>query len=85
MIFKRGRATAYGTIPSPTHTAASSGDRAEEAGLEPALTITGGTFTLNTGDDAVHSDAYATVTGGTFTIRTGDDGMHADTSLTIVT
>lgn len=62
-----------------------SGDRAEEAGLEPALNITGGTFTLDTGDDAVHSDAYATVTGGTFTIQTGDDGMHADTSLTIGT
>ena len=60
-----------------------SGDRAEEAGIEPELNITGGTFTLNTGDDAVHSDAYATVTGGTFTIQTGDDGMHADTSLTI--
>ncbi|MBQ3285021.1 MAG: carbohydrate-binding domain-containing protein [Ruminococcus sp.] len=62
-----------------------SGDRAEEAGIEPALNITGGTFTLNTGDDAVHSDAYATVTGGTFTIQTGDDGMHGDTSLTIGT
>lgn len=62
-----------------------SGDRAEEAGLEPALNITGGTFTLNTGDDAVHSDAYVTVTGGTFTISTGDDGMHADTSLTLGT
>ena len=60
-----------------------SGDRAEEAGIEPALNITGGTFTLNTGDDAVHSDAYVTVTGGTFTISTGDDGMHGDTSLTI--
>ena len=60
-----------------------SGDRAEEAGIEPALNITGGSFTLNTGDDAVHSDAYVTVTGGTFTIQTGDDGMHADTSLTI--
>lgn len=60
-----------------------SGDRAEEAGIEPALNITGGTFTLNTGDDAIHSDANATVTGGTFTISTGDDGMHADTSLTI--
>ena len=62
-----------------------SGDRAAEAGIEPALNITGGTFTLNTGDDAVHSDANATVTGGTFTISTGDDGMHADTSLTIGT
>ena len=62
-----------------------SGDRADEAGIEPALNITGGTFTLNTGDDAVHSDAYVTVTGGTFTIQTGDDGMHGDTSLTIGT
>ena len=62
-----------------------SGDRAEEAGLEPALNITGGSFTLNTGDDAVHSDAYATVTGGTFLIQTGDDGMHGDTSLIIGT
>ncbi|MBQ9515024.1 MAG: carbohydrate-binding domain-containing protein, partial [Ruminococcus sp.] len=62
-----------------------SGDRAEEAGIEPELNITGGTFVLNTGDDAVHSDAYATVTGGTFTIQTGDDGMHGDTSLTIGT
>ena len=62
-----------------------SGDRAEEAGIEPALNITGGTFTLNTGDDAVHSDAYTTVTGGTFTIQTGDDGMHGDTSLILGT
>ena len=62
-----------------------SGDRAEEAGIEPALNITGGSFTLNTGDDAVHSDANVTVTGGTFTILTGDDGMHGDTSLTIGT
>lgn len=62
-----------------------SGDRAEEAGIDPALNITGGTFTLNTGDDAVHSDAYVTVTGGTFTIQTGDDGMHGDTSLILGT
>ena len=62
-----------------------SGDRAEEANIEPAINITGGTFTLNTGDDALHSDANATITGGTFTIWTGDDGMHADTALTIGT
>ena len=62
-----------------------SGDRAEEAGTEPVLYITGGTFTLDTADDAVHSDGYVTVTGGVFTIRTGDDGMHADTSLTLGT
>ena len=58
-----------------------SGDRAEEAGIDPTLTVTGGSFTFNTADDAIHSDAYATVTGGTFAISSGDDGMHADTSL----
>ena len=61
------------------------GDRAEEAELEPALNISGGVFTLNTGDDALHSDATVTVTGGTFTISTGDDGMHAETTLTLGT
>ena len=59
------------------------GDRATEAELEPTITVTGGTFTLNTGDDAIHSDAYATITGGTFDIYTGDDGAHADTTLTL--
>lgn len=47
------------------------------------LNINGGTFVLNTSDDAIHSDAYATIAGGTFTINAGDDGMHADTSLVI--
>ena len=55
-----------------------SGDR---EGIENTITITGGTFVLDCGDDAVHSDAYAEVSGGTFTIASGDDGMHADTTL----
>ena len=59
------------------------GDRAEEAELEPVLNVTGGVFTMNTADDALHSDAFINVTGGVFTISTGDDGMHADTKLTL--
>ena len=47
------------------------------------ITVTGGTFTLNTADDALHSDGYIVITGGNFTIQTGDDGVHADTSLTL--
>lgn len=54
-----------------------------EAEAENNLTVTGGTFYLNTADDAVHSDAYCTITGGTFYIYAGDDGVHADTSLTL--
>ena len=50
---------------------------------ENHLIITGGSFTLNTADDALHSDGYITITGGDFDIWTGDDGVHADTSLTL--
>ena len=42
------------------------------------VTINGGTFNLNTADDALHSDGTMVITGGEFTIQTGDDGAHAD-------
>ena len=48
-----------------------------------ALTVLGGTFQMNTADDALHSNADVTVAGGTFTVATGDDGMHADNCLTV--
>ena len=47
------------------------------------LTVTGGSFLLNTADDAVHSDGAVDITGGTFEIYTGDDGVHAETALTL--
>lgn len=47
------------------------------------MTIKGGTFTINSEDDAVHSNGDITISGGTFTINTGDDGMHSDTALVI--
>jgi hypothetical protein len=42
------------------------------------LTISGGSFVLNTADDSIHSDGNITITGGTFEISSGDDGVHAD-------
>lgn len=47
------------------------------------LTINGGTFTLDTLDDAFHSNSSITVNNGTFHISTGDDAFHADENLTI--
>lgn len=47
------------------------------------ITVTGGTFTLDTADDAVHSNGTVDVSGGTFTISTGDDGIHGDGAVTI--
>jgi hypothetical protein len=60
-----------------------SGNNDNETEPTNQLNISGGTFNLNTADDAVHSDGYATITGGTFKIYSGDDGVHADATLTL--
>ena len=49
------------------------------------VAISGGTFTLNTADDAIHSNGDVTLTGGTYNIKTGDDGIHADYNVTLGT
>lgn len=48
-----------------------------------SLLINGGTFTLDTSDDSLHSNGSITINGGTLTLATGDDGIHADVSLEI--
>ena len=47
------------------------------------LVINGGSFELDTEDDAVHSNANVLINSGEFQIATGDDGMHADSNLII--
>ena len=47
------------------------------------LVINGGSFTIDSADDAFHSNGDLTVNGGTFDIATGDDGFHADETLSI--
>ena len=47
------------------------------------LLINGGSFTIDSADDAVHSNGSIIVNGGTFEIASGDDGFHADESLTV--
>ena len=47
------------------------------------LTISGGTFGIDTLDDAIHSNTDVTVSGGTFDISTGDDGIHADNNTVV--
>ena len=48
-----------------------------------SLLIEGGNFTLDTADDALHTDADLVIKGGTFAIKTGDDALHADVTLAI--
>ncbi len=45
--------------------------------------INGGTFTIDSADDSIHSNTNVTVNGGTFQIASGDDAFHADETLSI--
>ena len=54
-------------------------------GLKAAnsILITGGNITINSADDAIHSDVSLTINGGTFTLASGDDAIHAEETLTV--
>lgn len=47
------------------------------------LLINGGSITIDSADDAIHSNSLAVIKGGQLTIASGDDGIHADTTLSI--
>ncbi len=47
------------------------------------LEIQGGTFAMDTADDALHSNGDLRISGGSFSIAAGDDGIHADNNVTI--
>lgn len=47
------------------------------------ISVNGGTYTLNSFDDAIHSDRDINILGGKFTISSNDDAVHADTNLTV--
>lgn len=42
------------------------------------ITISGGYFTINSADDAIHSDKDVTITKGVFDLYTSDDGIHSE-------
>ena len=54
-------------------------------GLKAAncMLISGGSITINSADDAIHSDMSVIINGGTFTLASGDDAVHAEDTLTV--
>lgn len=60
-------------------------DDTSAKGLKAGTTveISGGEFSLDCADDAVHSNGNVEISGGSFTIATGDDGVHADETAAI--
>ncbi|MDR1574182.1 MAG: carbohydrate-binding domain-containing protein [Clostridiales Family XIII bacterium] len=47
------------------------------------ILVSGGDFTVDSADDAIHANADIAVDGGKFTLATDDDGIHADGDLRI--
>ncbi|MDF2662369.1 MAG: dockerin type 1 [Paenibacillus sp.] len=47
------------------------------------ITVTAGTFAIDSADDAVHSNGSIAIAGGEMKITSGDDGIHADASIAI--
>jgi len=50
---------------------------------QSSIEIDGGTFSISSADDAIHSNGKVTIGSGDFMISTADDGIHAETSITI--
>ena len=48
-----------------------------------SVTISGGSITVDSADDALHSNNTILIQDGILTIASGDDGMHSDSTLTI--
>lgn len=76
-------------IQSETNLAISDGDltisassgKGINAGID--LSITGGSFEIDSMDDALHANTNLTIDGGIFQLATGDDGVRSEISLTI--
>ncbi len=66
-------------------TTSESDDTASAKGMKAAsaLTVTGGTFSIDSADDAIHCNGTADLSGGTFEIAAGDDAVHADDTLNV--
>ncbi len=47
------------------------------------IDISGGTFHINSLDDAIHTNGIINISGGDISIESGDDGIHADDTFTL--
>ena len=54
-----------------------------DAQIGGSITVSGGTLTVNSTDDALHCGDTLTVSGGTLTAATADDALHSDKNLNI--
>ncbi len=74
------------SIPEAASSASSdSDDSTSLKGIKAAgnISISGGTFNIDSADDSIHSDSSVSISGGVYNIESGDDGIHAEEKLTV--
>lgn len=71
----------YGRTTQTEETDDSSSTKGVKAATE--LMINGGSFSIDSADDGLHSNENLTISGGSFEIATDDDGIHADSSVAV--
>lgn len=78
-----GRSLSYG---SSSESESSDDSATSMKGIKAGgdLLISGGSFSIDSADDAVHSNSSMTISGGIFEVSTGDDAFHADETLTVI-
>ncbi len=57
----------------------------DTSGATNIISITGGIITIDSSDDAIHSEGSIIITRGTLNLKSGDDAVHANTKLTVGT
>ncbi|TLS49147.1 carbohydrate-binding domain-containing protein [Paenibacillus antri] len=74
------RQPAESAAPSATAT-----DAVSMKGIKAAshIVATAGTFSIDSADDAIHSNGTIAIGGGELSVSSGDDGLHADASIVI--
>ncbi len=69
--------------PSATETDGGNGTSMKGLKAANSLLVSGGTITINSADDSLHSNVSVFINGGTFTLASGDDAIHAEEELTV--
>ena len=73
----------FGRYPTSSQSSAVNSVSIKALKAAAYLDISGGSFNIDSADDAIHSNDTVRINNGTFTISTGDDGVHADKKLEI--
>ncbi len=74
-----------GRTTSSTATIETTAESTSAKGLKggSAVLVEGGTLTIDSADDAIHSNGSIRIDGGSLELASGDDAMHADASVGI--